>query len=266
MAVFNLVIILLSTLNSETIDSNNYRIAKYMLENLNDLENCSITELAKNCYVSMSSISRFCRDIGLEDFNALKNQVAKYQTTKEQSQKKFNFHRKETQDMAIDYIDDVIANLEMLKSSISFNDIKQLVKDIYDYKEVAAFGYLQSQNVAMNLQNDLITNEKLIHTSMKYASQIEYIKQAKKDQLIIVFSQSGSYFDRAFTRKSPFNQNNKPKIYMISSNPKVKKLSYVDHAIIYNCEHDYASHPYPLEVIRGLICAGYARYKEIKDN
>ncbi|MFQ9072394.1 MAG: hypothetical protein ACLR43_06415 [Faecalibacillus faecis] len=28
--------------------------------------------------MSNSSISRFCRDIGLKDFNALKNQIAKF--------------------------------------------------------------------------------------------------------------------------------------------------------------------------------------------
>ena len=66
--MYNLTIILLSTINSELINSNNYRIAKYILENMRALEDISITELAKECYVSNSSISRFCRDIGLRDY------------------------------------------------------------------------------------------------------------------------------------------------------------------------------------------------------
>lgn len=70
--MYNLTIILLSTINSELINSNNYRIAKYILENMRALEDISITELAKECYVSNSSISRFCRDIGLRDYNELK--------------------------------------------------------------------------------------------------------------------------------------------------------------------------------------------------
>ena len=65
--MFNLVIILLSTINTEPKDSNNYKIAKYIIENLHTLEDCTITELSRNCYVSSSSISRFCRDIGLSD-------------------------------------------------------------------------------------------------------------------------------------------------------------------------------------------------------
>lgn len=36
--MFNLIIILLSTLNDEPKGSNNYKIAKYMIENMRDLE------------------------------------------------------------------------------------------------------------------------------------------------------------------------------------------------------------------------------------
>lgn len=75
--MFNLVIILLSTINSEPKDSNNYKIAKFLIENIRNLEDFSISELAKTCYVSNSSVSRFCREIGLNDFNSLKNPNSK---------------------------------------------------------------------------------------------------------------------------------------------------------------------------------------------
>ena len=72
MIMFNLVIILLSTINSELKDSNNYKIAKYLLENLHTLEDLSISDLANNCFVSNCSISRFCKEIGLDNYNTLK--------------------------------------------------------------------------------------------------------------------------------------------------------------------------------------------------
>ena len=40
--MFNLIIILLSTLNDEPKGSNNYKIAKYMIENMRDLEEYSL--------------------------------------------------------------------------------------------------------------------------------------------------------------------------------------------------------------------------------
>ena len=43
--MFNLMIILLSTINSEPIDSNNYKIAKFLIENIHDLEDITLTVL-----------------------------------------------------------------------------------------------------------------------------------------------------------------------------------------------------------------------------
>ena len=65
-----------------------------------------------------------------------------------------------------------------------------MVTDIANYSNVAAFGYMQSQSVAQNLQYDLQTCHKFIHTSMKYSDQIEYINNADSSNLIIILSES----------------------------------------------------------------------------
>ena len=109
--MFNLIIILLSTLNDEPKGSNNYKIAKYMIENMRDLEECSLTDLAQACYVSNSSISRFCRDIGLKDFNALKNQIAKFSVEAARLKRKFDYEKYESSSMFQSYVKNVISNL-----------------------------------------------------------------------------------------------------------------------------------------------------------
>ncbi|MGN1181493.1 MAG: MurR/RpiR family transcriptional regulator [Faecalibacillus sp.] len=267
--MFNLIIILLSLMNSEVHDSNNYKIAKYILENLTELEDCTITELAKKCYVSNSSISRFCRDIGLKDYNGLKNQIAKYQISHQTAIHKFHYKGIDSDQSIPAYIDEIINNLELLKNSISQKDILALVEDIDKYKHVAAFGYLQSENVALNLQYDLQTNRKIIYTCMQYTNQIEHIKNADENHLIIIFSESGTYFKRAFARTPIFkNTIHKPKIYLITSNQDIN-LPYVDKYIRYQSKNDYASHPYPLSAISGIICSQYSKYitkKNIKES
>lgn len=257
--MFNLMIILLAVINSEINDSNNYKIAKYIIENIDQLEDCSITELAKKCYVSNSSISRFCRDIGLRDYNELKNQVAKYQVYHD-NHHKFQYSNYDSKFPYQSYIDGVIENMNLLKKSINENDIMDLVKDIYQYNHVAAFGYLQSENVALNLQYDLQTSRKVIYTCMQYANQIEYIKKADASHLIIIFSESGTYFKRAFSRVQPFkNMKNKPKIWLITSQ-KNMQTAYIDRYIKYECCNDYSSHPYPLIAISSIICFYYNQY------
>ncbi len=263
--MFNLAIILLSLINSEVHETNNYKIAKYILENINDLESCSITELAKKCYVSNSSISRFCRDIGLKDYNDLKNQIAKYQVSHEIAIQKFNYSGMNEAAPMLRYVDAVIAHLELLKNNLDEQSIIELVHDIDRYESVAAFGYLQSETVALNLQFDLQTSRKVIFTCMPFANQVEYIKEANEKNLIIIFSSSGTYFQRAFARTALFkNKEHKPKIYMITSNPTIT-IPYIDHYIRYQGDSNYASHPYPLLVIADMICFQYSKLHTSKN-
>ena len=257
--MFNLVIILLSILNDETKDSNNYKIAKYLMENLRDLEGYSLTDLAKACYVSNSSVSRFCRDIGLRDFNDLRNQIAKYSIESLNNKAKYNYEGKNDA-IFTSYIHSVITNLNYFLEKNLEQELDQLVEDIYHYQKVAAFGYMQSANTAFSLQFDLQTNGKLIYSCYNTKNQAEYITQANENHLIIIFSESGTYFERIFSRIKPFKDHNKPKIYMITANQTIHD-PLVDHYIRYNSRGDYASHPYPLQLISDMICIKYANLK-----
>ena len=257
--MFNLLIILLSTINSEPIDSNNYKIARYIMENIDTMEKCTISELAKQCYVSNSSVSRFCRDIGLEDFTALKQQITIYAIQHKSAPNKFKFQGFDDQSLCRSYLLSVIDNLNHMYSKDVENQIKKVAKDISKYNKIAAFGYMQSESVALNLQFDLQRTDKVIFTCIKIVEQIDYINNADKDTLIIIFSESGAYFRRLFDRKKPFkNTQNKPKIYLITSNQDVS-IPYVDEYIRYNCRHDYASHPYPLLMIEAMISISYTQ-------
>ena len=120
------MIILSSMINSEPFGSNNYKIAKYIIENIEDLEDCSVSQLAKSCYVSNSSISRFCRDIGMSDFNALKNQIAKFGISHETTKDKYEFQSYDPHQPAKSYITSVIDNLKLVIPSIDEQAIKNL--------------------------------------------------------------------------------------------------------------------------------------------
>lgn len=147
-----------------------------------------------------------------------------------------------------------------INDSNNYKIAKYIIENIDQYDHVSAFGYLQSENVALNLQYDLQTSRKVIYTCMQYANQIEYIKQADDSHLIIIFSESGTYFKRAFSRAHPFkNIKNKPKIWLITSQ-KNMQLSYIDRYIRYECHNDYSSHPYPLIAISSIICFYYNQY------
>ena len=117
---------------------------------------------------------------------------------------------------------------------------------------------MQSESVACNLQFDLQTSGKLIFSCFNIKDQAYYITDADENNLIIIFSESGTYFDRIFPRAKPFKSNKKkPKICMITSDQSIE-YPFIDFYIRYNSKGGYASHPYPLQLISDLISIRYS--------
>ena len=80
---------------------------------------------------------------------------------------------------------------------------------------------------------------------------------ADENDLIIIFSYTGSYFDyqnlRALKKKL-----NAPKIWMISGDKK-NYPSFVDEVISFESLQDQAGHPYQLQFVASLIAQEYSK-------
>lgn len=247
-----LPVVLLSTIASEKNGSTNSIIATYILGHLDELQGLGIKEMAKKCNVAVSSISRFCKEIGLNDFVELKELIASLN---------FYFQKQSYSPLLSQRIEDysyiINKSINMVKQSIDLHQIIKLCHDLNSFQNIAAFGLLKAESVAINLQTDLLMLGKQIYTNISYLQQIEYILNAKEEDLIIIFSYTGSYFDypslRALTKKL-----NAPKIWMISSNQDTYP-SFINELITFNSPQDQASHPYQLQFIGSLITQEYAR-------
>ena len=68
-------VLFLSAVFSEKNGSINNTVAHYILEHQELVKEMGITELAEACHVSTSSISRFCKEIGLDNFAELRELV-----------------------------------------------------------------------------------------------------------------------------------------------------------------------------------------------
>ncbi len=153
-----LPIMVLSEMVSSKRDSTNGQIATYILEHLDEIKDDSIRDLAAKTFVSISSISRFCRDLGLQDFSELKDLIA---TTS------LNFElcssSQSLQIQKANYVAAVQDSLNRVQDSLDMHLLYQLAKDIRQYQNVAIFGMLKAETVAMNLQSDLAMLEGLNH-------------------------------------------------------------------------------------------------------
>ncbi len=249
-----LPVVFLSVIASEKSGSTNSSIASYILEHMDEVKDTGIKELARRCHVGTGSVSRFCRDIGLRDFVELRELL---QSTDENFQP---YSSKESpQERIADYERKVNQSITMAARTLSVRKLEELCRDLRTYEKVALFGLLKAECAAVNLQGDLWLMGRHAYTNVSYDQQIEYIGQAGKDTLILIFSYTGSFFE--YHREKLFrgrDKNDWPKIWMITGK-RNSSSEYVAKVLDFQSLQDQASHPYQLLYVAGLIAQEYGR-------
>lgn len=234
-----LTVLFLSTIANEKADSTNSIIASFILENIEKIraKEYGIREIAAECHVGTASLSRFCKDIGFENFAELRELIAS-ETAHENREKGINSAN--------------IKNcMDMVDSSISQHKLEKLCEDLLKYKKVAAFGLLKASAAALSLETDLLMFGKKIYTNFSFTEQLKYIENADKDTLIIIFSYTGSYFDYMNTPLS-IDRTNAPKIWMVSGK-KDRYAKYVNDVLDFSSDFSHAGHPYQLMYVENMI-------------
>jgi DNA-binding MurR/RpiR family transcriptional regulator len=250
-----LPIILLTQIASQPNDTTESQIAYYILSHLDSIQNDSISELATKCNVSNSSISRFCRKVGLNDFSELKeglnSQSFKFEVA---SNSNDNVTR------IIEHASKVQESINEVVQTIDTNVLKELAKDIHQYKQVTILGLLKASTAAINLQVDLLMFGKLVNVKLTYFDQLDFISHANQNDLVIIFSYTGAYFEEGlrFTK----NLNNIPKIYLISGN-RCEGNPFICKYIYFNSKLNQISHPYQLLFVSSLIAQEVKHYTKL---
>lgn len=190
-----LPIVLLSELAASREDSNHCRIAQYLLERLDCLDDVSIEGLAADCFVSKATVSRFCRDIGLEDFSELRDLLRG-------TEKIFTRYGEglPPKEQGLDFCSRVNESLNLAANTLDYEALERLAGEIARTKRVAAFGLLKAKTAAISLQSDLIMLGKNAVTKVAFREQVDFLAAAQPEDLVIIFSYTGIYFDYGLPR------------------------------------------------------------------
>lgn len=246
-----LPIILLSELASGKWDSNNCRIAVWLLEHLHQQTDISIESLARECFVSNSTISRFCREIGLEDFKDLRElwlsgkqgftTYGKTLSPKEQGQ--LFLHR-------------VQDNLQMAANTLDYAALEHLVAAMHQARRIVLLGLMRSGTAALNLQSDLISLGANAITRLTYREQMEYLQHPANGDILLIFTFTGAYFDFDLP-KQVLLQRQVP-LWLIAGEPELKETYPMIQVLSFCSRQDFSSHPYQLQFVASLISQRYA--------
>lgn len=244
-------VVFLSTIASEKKGATNSLIASYILQHKEEMQNIGIKEMADACHVSLSSISRFAKEIGLRDFNELKEIIRTTNLSFEQVS-----NHTEPQSLISVYGSRVKESTDQVARTIDISSVERLVKDLETYEKIASFGLLKAAGAAICFETDMLMLGKQVYTNVSYAEQIRYLEEAGRNDLVLIFSYTGTYFDAADIRKLG-RQLMVPKIWLITGS-KEQPPSFVNDVVRFQSRHDQISHPYQLQVAEGIIAQFYA--------
>lgn len=259
-----LIIRLLAIINTEKLDSLNYHIANVLLDHYELVSERSIGEMATLANVSKSTMSKFARQLGFDDYYDLKDNAGFIENRYGNELNYFtNIHQKLEKNKVRDYIEAIQKDISALTDQLPEAAIARFAHYLHTYKKVGTFGLLFSESAAIDFQYKLAYRGKFIRTFHSELRQQEYIRDADEETLLIVFTNSGNFLRKEQLRigtpaKQLFSQS-KGKVIAISADPTVQNLAYVEDAIIFPHETDFQTHSFLFQIIMDLIVAHYGQ-------
>lgn len=190
---------LLNYINSKQASDTYYDITRIILQNIDRIPSLSITELAELCFVSPSTITRFCKYFGSRNYIDFKHQVSSgYSRHIEHTLfhiKKETFQAvKDTPKKFMEYYAAEIAKSAMeVAEQMEYDQIDRLIERIHDTKNVYLFGISTSLMMINTLQHDLLNAKKLTYSADTSEKLIELSQTIQEDDLAIVFTAYGNF-------------------------------------------------------------------------
>ena len=158
--------------------------------------------------------------------------------------------------MAREYGELVTASIRQAQETVDMRAVSRLCRELKKYRRTAVFGLLKAGAVALNLQGDLLMLGKQVYTNISYSQQMQYLLSASEEDLILIFSYTGSYFDYQELTYSERKRLSAPRIWMVCGSDRTLP-PFVDQAIRFRSRQDQISHPYQLQFVAGLIAQQY---------
>lgn len=174
---------LLGIINNYDEDDSRVIIAKYFLTHFDRLDEINIYDAADECFVTRTSIRRFAKFIGFDNFRHLKKDHEQYDYYLQFDEK----------DNYPGYLADQIIQMADTLRNVVGTEIDQIVKTIMSSREII---FLVSDIYGarcLEFQKEMIFSGKMVRIVSYNYSESKVLKNIDPDDLIIVISVLGSF-------------------------------------------------------------------------
>lgn len=242
------------------------RLAKYILENKEEVQRSTIQNISEKIFVSKSAIHRFCKKIGIDGFNDLKVRLAKDilegSNNKNQIDVNFPFNDNDTQGVIAKKLLKLYeASIEDTYKSIDIEELNKCVILLHKAEIIDIYTQAHNMNVAENFQDKMRNIGRMVNCPKNFYEQQCTAIASKKNHVALILSYSGKA-----TFVSPIvnilNKNGVKTILIgrvgnISEEKSIKHKLYIsDKENLRNRISQFSSHiamQYMLDVIYGCI-------------
>ncbi|WP_054643887.1 MurR/RpiR family transcriptional regulator [Companilactobacillus kimchii] len=154
-------------LNTHPKNDSYSKIIIYSFNNSNELAHLSITDIATNCYVSISTVSRFARVFDFKSFAEFKSYITIYSNISPD----FSFRiknsdlgliRNNPKQFLMNYKEKIDASLTDVITNINISKIDEVLSMINSHDNVYVFGSESSYSLLNEIQRGLFISGKLI--------------------------------------------------------------------------------------------------------
>lgn len=255
---------LVTFLNTSSSEEMFYTICYNILSHIDEIPTINILDLAKMCYTSPATISRFCRHLKFANFAEFKNEVCEALNMARNEIKLSGSSLVEAYQnpqSCVDLIYDTsIKSLQMAKEGLKIEDVDQFCKIIHEAKKIHFFGFQFNKIIASDFQIKLLKLGKLAYAFADRGDDAQRIELLDEDSLAIVLSsrardlQMFSLVDAIKTRNS--------KVVLVTMNKDAKVIEKVDHAFVVNgiINEIFESSTSETTVIKTFLDLVYFRY------
>ncbi|MBQ6504188.1 MAG: MurR/RpiR family transcriptional regulator [Flexilinea sp.] len=185
---FNLLTSLLAILNQNDEDDTSFVIANYILNNLKDMEKRSIYKVAEDCFVSRSSIQRFVKEIGYENYTQMKQSLAEV-ISHEEALLDYTDHT----DFSNYILESISTMAQDITETAKKNGFKNLLDRFTRAKSIVILVAEDSSHACKLFQQQLLAAGKLIRIATSAGSNISFLNTLDRDDLLIVCSVTGNF-------------------------------------------------------------------------
>ena len=185
--------------DTETDRDTRYEVVSYLLAHLRNLDDLSLSEVARQTYVSKSTVSRVVRRFGFDSYDEFLAVARRFvsqdpSVTLRIAPDELRALRSGDGDYIDSYIDELCTALQDLKHTVDAKTIDSLIEDMMT-RETALFATEQPLMIARDVQVAFLAAGRLIQVGETANKRRQIAQELPSGSLAIVLSNYGRYLE-----------------------------------------------------------------------